>query len=120
MTDSLPPLVVFDCMIFLQAAISPSGPAAACLRLVENGSLRLAMSQAGLDQIRDVLSRPKIRRATRALTPESIAEYLPRTTKLAPPRAETPVIFSYPRDPKDEPYLNLAIAEQATSLVSFD
>jgi predicted nucleic acid-binding protein len=33
---------------------------------------------------------------------------------------EIPKVLEYPRDPKDEPYLNLAIAAEARYLVSFD
>jgi predicted nucleic acid-binding protein len=56
------PRVVFDCMIFLQATASESGPAAALLRLVERNVLSLFVSREILDEVRDVLSRSKIRR----------------------------------------------------------
>lgn len=38
--DDARPRVVFDCMIFLQATVSESGPAAALLRLVDTLSTR--------------------------------------------------------------------------------
>ena len=44
-------MVLFDCMIFLQAAAKPSGPAAALLELVEIGELELFVSEACLEQI---------------------------------------------------------------------
>ena len=34
--------------------------------------------------------------------------------------ADVPAIFSYPRDPKDEPYLNLALASGAGYLITWD
>ncbi len=40
------PRVVFDCMIFLQAAARPMGPAASLLELVEVGALELLVSDA--------------------------------------------------------------------------
>jgi len=46
--------VVFDCMIFLQAAARPSGPATALLELAEIGELELLVSEACLEEIREV------------------------------------------------------------------
>ncbi|HJZ93551.1 MAG TPA: hypothetical protein VKE40_21925, partial [Gemmataceae bacterium] len=37
-----------------------------------------------------------------------------------PPTSNVPAVFSYARDPKDEPYLNLAIATSANYIVSWD
>jgi predicted nucleic acid-binding protein len=42
-------------MIFLQAAARPNGPAAALLELVEIGELELFVSEACLEEIREVL-----------------------------------------------------------------
>jgi predicted nucleic acid-binding protein len=50
--------VVFDCMIFLQAATRFTGPASALLELAEIGELELLVSDACLEEIRDVLTRP--------------------------------------------------------------
>jgi len=38
------PRVVFDCMIYLQATISKTGPAAALLRLIDNDEITLFVS----------------------------------------------------------------------------
>lgn len=67
-----PPIAVFDCMLYLQSTISPSGPAAACLRRVEEGHVRLVVSFDILKEIRDVLSRPKIRQRNTELTDELV------------------------------------------------
>jgi predicted nucleic acid-binding protein len=47
------PRVVFDCMVYLQATVNESGPAAALLRLVDNDKIALFVS-------REVLSRTVI------------------------------------------------------------
>lgn len=120
MSEPAQPVVVFDCMTFLQAAISPTGPAAACLRLVEAGVVLLVTSPVLFDEIRDVFNRPKIRRRNPRLTDEAVGAFLGRIATLAPPRPDAPTVFPYPRDPKDEPYLNLAIASGAKCLVSRD
>ncbi len=51
--------VVFDCMIYLQAVISESGPSSALLRLVESNAVRLFVSHEILAEVRDVLSPPE-------------------------------------------------------------
>ena len=52
-------------MIFLQAASRPTGPAAACLRLVETGAVNLLISDDILGETQEVLARRKCDRRTR-------------------------------------------------------
>lgn len=120
MTVTSPPTVVFDCMTFLQATTSPTGPSAACLRLVEAGLVRLVVSQPILDEVRNVLSRPRIRKKNPHLTDESVDLFLAHVARLATVAAVPPGVFSYARDPKDEPYLNLSISAGAHLLASWD
>jgi predicted nucleic acid-binding protein len=54
-------LAVFDCMVYLQAATNRKGAAGACLSLVEQNQVKLFLSPATLDEVRDVLNRPAIR-----------------------------------------------------------
>ena len=61
------PRVVFDCMVYLQATVNESGPAAALLRLVDNDEIALFVSREVLEEVREVLSRPKIRQRNPAL-----------------------------------------------------
>ena len=53
MTPSIPK-VVFDCVIYAQAMISDSGPAAACLERVRAGELRLIWSDYFLHELREL------------------------------------------------------------------
>jgi len=117
---SAPPVVVFDYMTFLQATTSVTGPSAACLMLVEAGQLRLALSPAIMAEVRDALSRPQIRRRNPDLDDAAVEAYLARLAELSPPVADVPRVITYPRDPKDEPYLDLAAHAKAAFLVSFD
>ncbi len=114
------PQVVFDCMVYLQATASETSPAAAALRLVEQGKVLLFVSREVLDEIKDVLSREKIRKLNPRINDVSLAALLKMLGKHATLLKKVPIRFSYPRDPKDEPYLNLAIAANATFLVSRD
>lgn len=114
------PRVVFDCMIYLQAAANENSPAAAALRLVEQGHISLFISREILNEIKDVLSREKIRNLNPRINDVGLAALLKMLEKRATLLKKIPAKFSYPRDPKDEPYINLAIAAKASFLVSRD
>ena len=114
------PGVVFDCNLFLQAAISPRGPAFACLSLVERGSLRLIISPEVLSEARDVLNRPELTRKFVTLAPERVARLLADIEGQAVLVRDVPRTVELPHDPKDEPSINLALAAGARYLVSRD
>lgn len=118
--DDPRPRVVFDCMIFLQATASESGPAAALLRLVDHNVISLFVSREILVEVRDVLSRPKVRNKNPDITSERADALITRVSEKAAIVAAIPKHFSYSRDPKDEKYINLAIEVEANFLVSRD
>jgi putative PIN family toxin of toxin-antitoxin system len=120
MTEGRRPQVVLDCMTYLQGAASPKGPAAACLRLLEQGVFSLFFSADILREVTNVLSRPKLRQKNPLLTDERVREFIEQVRRIGTPIDPVPSRFSYPRDPKDEPYLNLALACDADYLVSWD
>jgi len=55
-----------------------------------------------------------------ALTDELVERFLAAIEKRAVVVPDVPRVFVYERDPKDEPYINLAIAAGASYLVSRD
>jgi putative PIN family toxin of toxin-antitoxin system len=113
--------VVFDCMVYLQATARPDGPAARLVvDFVETGCLTLFTSEAILAEVHDVLSRPKIRAKNPAITDETVDAVCARIRKIAQHIDPVPISFSLPRDPDDEPYLNLAIEARANCLVTRD
>ncbi len=114
------PRVVFDCMVYLQATVSESGPAAALLRLIDNDTLALFVSEDILEEVREVLSRPKIRKKNPEITDERVAVLITRVREKATVVDVVPRQFTYSRDPKDEKYINLAIETEAHYLVSRD
>jgi putative PIN family toxin of toxin-antitoxin system len=111
---------VFDCMIFLQAAARDPSPARACFQLVEDGKLSLYISPAVLEEVKDVLSRHVLRRKFATLTPTWVEKFVRQVEEHAILVGDVPNVFSYPRDPDDEPYVNLAIVAGARYLVSRD
>jgi len=111
---------VFDCMMFLQGAARRESPAGICLLLVELGAVELCISKEIVDEIRDVLTRPRIRQRFSSLTDQLVDRFLESIERKAVLVHDVPRIFEYHRDPKDEPYINLALAAGATYLVSRD
>ena len=108
-------------MVFLQAASRPGGPAARLfIEFVEAGHLALSVSDVILAEVRDVLGRPRIRAKNPAITDEGVADFFRRIDQVARKVADVPAAYSLPRDPDDEPYLNLAIAANADYLVTWD
>ena len=112
--------VVFDCMVFLQGAARRSGPSAACLKLVEDNRVELFLSADILAEVQDVLTRPKLQRKYPILTQEYVGALLRALIRTATIIPDVPRQFVYERDPKDEPYINLALASGAAYLVSRD
>ncbi|MSR57703.1 MAG: putative toxin-antitoxin system toxin component, PIN family [Planctomycetaceae bacterium] len=111
---------VFDCMIFLQAATNDRGPAFACLSLVEANEVDLFITPGILAEVRDVLTRPKLRATFPQLTRDVVDTFLQKIVALATLVAESPDAGVVIRDPDDLPYLNLAVAANAEYLVSRD
>lgn len=119
-TGDLRPRVVFDCMIYLQAIASESSPAAALLRMMDDSTISLFVSNDILDEVRDVLSRPLIRQKNPRITDERVDALLTRLAEKGILLESVPKLFSYERDPKDEKYINLAVEADAAYLVSRD
>lgn len=114
------PRAIFDCMVFLQAAVRESGPAAACLRLGEREVVDLTVDEGGLAELADVLARPGIRTRFPTLTDELADQFLARLRRAARVVATAPATFPFDRDPKDAKYLDLALDVGADFLVTRD
>lgn len=118
--DSPRPRVVIDCMVYLQATLSESGPAAALLRLVDSDALSLFVSAEILEEVRDVLSRPKIREKNPDINDERVDAFINRVSVKTIMVKDVRQHFIYLRDPKDEKYINLAVEAEAEYIVSRD
>ena len=116
-----PPRAVFDCMVFFQATARPTGPEARLfIDYVEDGRLALYVSDEIIEEVRDLLGRPRIRAKNPTITDESVEEFVDRVRQVAERIDPVPALFALARDPDDEPYLNLAIATSADYLVTRD
>ena len=114
------PRVVFDCMVFMQAAARPDGPADACLVLAENRHCELIVSTEILDEVREVISRPGIRKKFGGLSDEEIDALFDRLSKVAILVQDVPSVVTFRRDPDDMMYLNLAVAANAKYVITHD
>jgi uncharacterized protein len=113
------PRVVFDCNTFVQALANAEGPAGVCWALARSGHVTLCVSEATLAELGEVLRRPKLARKL-GFTEEIVAAFLEELGRVAEKVGEVPKRFTYPRDPKDEPYVDLALAATASHVVSRD
>lgn len=82
--------------------------------------MELIISQEVLDEVRDVLTRPETQsrfaKATEQNVDIFIEDIIENATFVHPVKKK----FEYSRDPKDEPYINLAVQADAQYIVSRD
>ena len=85
-----------------------------------SGGLFSVFGQKPLNKSSIDLSRPKIRNRNPDITDERVDALLNRLREKATVVDDVQQHFVYPRDPKDEKYINLAIEAEANYLVSRD
>ena len=112
--------VIFDCSLFVQAFLNSASAANRCLELVRRGQAQLFVSQATLTELKEVLSRPRILNLLPHIAPEQTDNFLEDVVAHATNLPAVTEKFRFERDPKDAPYLNLAIAARADYLVTRD
>jgi putative PIN family toxin of toxin-antitoxin system len=88
--------------------------------MVDERHVKLFVSAAILEEVSDVLDRPKVRKAFATLTDEVVQDFLDHVVETAHAVENVPRIYQLSRDPDDEHYLNLAIAARASFLDSHD
>jgi putative PIN family toxin of toxin-antitoxin system len=115
----MPVSVVFDCNVYFQALISPAGPAGSCLQAAGGKQLALFLTERILAELRDVCTRPVIA-AKFGITAARLQTYERLLKNRATIIDDVPHVFTYPRDPKDEHYVDLAIAVGARLVESRD
>ena len=112
--------IVCDCMVFLQAVANDDSPAAKILDLMEAGEIRLYVSDQILCEVREVMNRPRLKAKLSGLTDERVEAFFQRLERQAFWLQEVTNRFDFHRDPKDAPYINLAVAADADFIISRD
>ena len=110
--------VVFDCNIFAQTLITPSGNSSQCVQRVLDGRIRLFWSEYVLEEIRRIPEKPTPMRL--GVTSDKVELLVARLTPVAH-LVENPLsVYQHPIDTKDSHYVDLAIASHAKLIVSRD
>jgi putative PIN family toxin of toxin-antitoxin system len=119
MSQSLP-RVVLDTVVYVQALISGRGASAGCIDRLKALRFIVLLSDAVIAEMRDVPLRPQLTRKYTFLTPDRVDAFVTEIESLALSIAAPAKVFSLPRDPKDEPLIDLAVAGDADYLVTWN
>jgi putative PIN family toxin of toxin-antitoxin system len=90
------------------------------LRLLDEGEIVVELSPQVREEYEMVLTRPAVRRKNPHLTEERAHDLLAHLYTVAQSVTVIRPYLQCPRDPDDEPFLNLAIQEQVDYLVTRD
>lgn len=108
---------VLDVNVLVSAVLTPGGKPTRLLERWGQGAFEIAVSPLLLDELEDVLSRPRIgKRADERARRELVAGLRAGAIVIADPPLERVV----PRDPGDDYLVTLARAAQADAIVTGD
>jgi putative PIN family toxin of toxin-antitoxin system len=119
MSEELP-RVVLDTVVFVQSIISGRRPSAACVEELRAGRFVLLMSDDTLAELTDVPVRPSLLKKYPFVTAEAVAAFVAEIASLAVRIPKPPNVFTNSRDPKDEPFVDLAVAGGAQFIVTWN
>ena len=111
--------VVYDTMLFLQAASRPDRTHAT-FRAIRERSVTLCLSARLLAEVRDVLTRAEVRAKFHALVPEAVDAFIEDIAGLASLYDVIPAVFAWPAHPDDDHVFDLAIHARARYLVTWE
>jgi putative PIN family toxin of toxin-antitoxin system len=78
------------------------------------------MSNDTFDELRDVCSRPKLNAKYPFVTAEAVAALIAEIESVAVKVSSPPTVIALPRDPKDEPFIDLAVAGDGQFIVTWN
>jgi len=111
------PKAVYDCNVYVQALISPRGPAAACVEKARTGEVQLIVSSYVLREVREIHYKVPARYGITSEGTEKLARSLETIGTAIP---NVPAIYTHPIDPDDSHYIDLAVQANARLVVSRD
>jgi putative PIN family toxin of toxin-antitoxin system len=112
-------LVVYDTMVFLQAAVHPERRYAT-FEAIEDKRVTLCTSSETIAEVGIVLLRPALATKFAALTPERVSHFLDLVNAAATSFSNVPRVFTWPHHPDDDHIFNLAIHSKAKYLVTWE
>jgi putative PIN family toxin of toxin-antitoxin system len=111
--------VVYDTMVFLQAATRPDRTHAT-FQLIKDGRATLCVSPALLLDVEGVLKRDNVRAKFPALTSEAVTAFITEVLTQSTMFDPIPFVFTWPHHPDDDHLFNLAIHARAGFLVTWE
>ena len=111
---------VFDCNIFIQVLLNPKSVAAKCFDLVLDGKIILFVSKAILDEVCEVIFRPKIISRLPDATTQRIEIFVEQIVNNSVYLKNVPNKFEFERDPKDEMIIDLAVECETDFIITRD
>ena len=112
--------IVLDANVFVSAYLSSNSKPARILRLAaEEGKFQLCASQEVLDEVKDVLRRPRLRKSYQTSAKE-INEYIKALAAAAIMTPGLVQINVVKADPADNKYLSCALESQADYIITGD
>ena len=117
MNPAPPHRLVIDPNVFVSATITPNGALGAIVRLIDDGVLVPVVTQHLVDEVVDVLGRPKL---STYVKPGAGAAFAEQMQRLGEWHADTVDPPSATRDPKDDYLVALALAAGAEAITSGD
>ncbi len=109
---------VVDTNILVRAVIKPQGSVGPVLQRLRRREYTLLLSRATLDEVVDVLHRPRLR--VKYGLSESALRAVIRLVVLGSELVQPDEQIAVCRDPKDDKFLEVAVAGQADVIVSGD
>jgi putative PIN family toxin of toxin-antitoxin system len=103
---------VIDTNVIVSAMLSPRGAPASIWEALVEAKLTCCVDQRILEEYQTVLRRPRF-----ALDERDVAEVLDFLGLVAEPVRTTPLVTSLP-DPKDAPFLEVALAGAADAIIT--
>jgi uncharacterized protein len=112
--------VVLDTNILLRGLINMRSSAGRVVDACDRRAVLLLLSRPVLSEYRAILTDPRICARYPELTTDKVNVALRRLRYVADTFRRVESRFAYARDPKDEPFIELAIAGKATHIVTAD
>ena len=109
--------VVPDTNVLISALLQPLGPSAALLQLWRDNRVELVVCPGLLNELRDILNRPRLRRRVEPPLARALVGLLGAQAEL---RADPIPIVGLTSDPRDDFIVALARATRADYIVSGD
>lgn len=117
MRGAPPHRVVIDPNVFVSATITPTGALGTILTLIDDGVLVAVVTQHLVDEVVDVLGRPKLAKYVKPGAGAAFEDQMRRIGEWHADIVEPPAVT---RDPQDDYLVSLALGANAEAITSGD